>query len=219
MGNGKVTHRKKRKTVLLKLTIALIAMMFILGGTLTVSFANQDLNAMLTSWFDEKRNDAIVHIRDAVSSEKDIQQTRLRAELQKEMAAAESQLKQMTEDEKNRRIQNLRDYTNKLISEITIDHSEEKQQMKNQLDSIYTEAVNALNNANASWKSSVVPGKPAEPAPQPEQPADVAEPAEPAAETPVSPPEAPENPADEETTLPVPPEETVTDAAPEGDGE
>lgn len=208
MLNRKETEPKKKKTALMKLLIASISTVFILGGTLTISFANEDLDAMLTNWFDEKRMDAIVNIKNAVSSEKDVQKERLREELKKEMAVAEAELNKITEAEKALRIKNLRDYTDKLINGITIDNSAEKEQIKNQLNSIYDEAVNALNTADSSWKSSVKPAEPAKTS-QPQDAGGQVKPAEPKAEEPADPPEVPAEPPVED---PVPPAESPATA-------
>lgn len=156
-------NRVARKNVFLKTVIVLFSTIVIMAGTLTVSFANEDLNAVLNKWFDEKRMNAIVHIKEAISTEKDTQKIRLQQELKKEMSIAESELDQFTEAEKHRRIQHLRTYTDQLISQIDIDNSVAEQQLLEQLNTIYAEAQKAMNTANANWKSDVKPVEDEEP--------------------------------------------------------
>lgn len=230
-------YRKNRglqKKVVIKTIIALFSVIVIMAGTLTVSFANEDLNAVLTKWFDEKRMNAIVHIKEAVSTEKDAQKVRLKEELKKEMAIAESELNQFTDAEKSRRIQNLREYTDQLIGQINIDNASAEQQLVNQLNSIYAEAQNAMNTANTNWKSSVAPITKEEPATPQEEvgPSDpISSPALPEEAQPSEPIEKPgmeepvqksEPPAEEAPiTTPLPPEELLEDGGETsaGDGE
>ena len=220
MLNRKDTYRKKKKTGLMKVLIAVITMVVIMGGTLTVSFANEDLNAVLTKWFDDKRENAIVNIKEAISSEKEIQKVRLKEVLKEEMAIAESEMNQFTAAEKARRAQNLRDYTDQLIKGIDVDNSAKEQELASQLNAIYAEATKAMQTANANWKSSVAPAEKEEPAKPAEE---EAKHEEPKAETPSPEVEAPAQPAPPAPASPAEqPAADEDDAAveePAGDGE
>lgn len=214
------TYRKKKKTAFVKVLITMITMVVIMGGTLTVSFANEDLNAVLTKWFDDKRENAIVHIKEAVSSEKEIQKERLKAALKEEMDAAEVEMNQFTAAEKERRVQNIRNYADQLIQGIDIDNSAKEQELKRQLDAIYAEAQKAMQTADANWKSSIVPVEKAETEKPKEE---EAKPEEPKAETPAPEAEAPAAPAPTPTAPPVEqpaaPESETPVEQPAGDGE
>lgn len=242
MLNKFIKYHVSKKTVLIKMVIALFSVIVIMAGTLTVSFANEDLNVVLNKWFDEKRMNAIVHIKEGISTEKDTQKIRLQEEIKKEMAIAESELDQFTEAEKRRRIQNLRAHTDQLISQIDIDNSSAEQQLVDQLNTIYAEAKKAMNTANDNWKSSVapvvkeeppkseekkkekelIPNDPPAPAPAPAPPKEVkaSEPAEPEAEeSTVEPEPTPEPPPIAEPLPAETPEDEVSNENPAGDGE
>lgn len=231
-------HHVSKKTVLIKMVIAFFSVIVIMAGTLTVSFANEDLNVVLNKWFDEKRMNAIVHIKEGISTEKDTQKIRLQEELKKEMAIAENELDQFTEAEKRRRIQNLRAHTDQLISQIDIDNSSVEQQLVDQLNTIYAEAKKAMNTANDNWKSSVVPVVKEEPpkseekkkekelipndppALAPPKEVKVSEPAEPEAEeSKVEPEPTPEPPPIAEPLPAETPEGEGSNENPAGDGE
>ena len=222
MLNRQEKYRKKKNTFWAKTMITVLSLTFIIGGTINIAFANEDINAMLTNWFNEKRTTAIVDIKAAISSEKDTQKIRLKEELEKEIGTAEGELSQFTADEKEQRIQNLREYTEKLIGEIDIDNGAAEQELVTRLNGIYEEAINALDTANASWESDVPPAE--EDVAEPVEPTEPAEPEETESDAEVPAEEsAPE--AEETPTEPAPPAEPAepesgnTDEVNEGDEE
>jgi hypothetical protein len=134
----------KNKTSRTKLIIGTLVLSIGFGGSFSVAFADQDIQGMLSSWFNKQKTEAIVTIEQAISSEKEIQMQRLKDELRLEIQNAEKELNKFTEMEKEQRILALKSHTDELINNLQIDNSKEKEIIVSKLNKIMQDAFDKM---------------------------------------------------------------------------
>lgn len=145
---------KTKKQSKLKLSIGVLFLTAVVLGNIGVAFADQDISSLLTNWFSKKGTESVSTIEKAIMTEKEQQKQRLKEELQLEIDKSSKQLQQFTEDEKEKRIQGLRDYADQLAANINVDNSKEKQKVIDEMDSIIQKAINELDKVDRNKKDS-----------------------------------------------------------------
>lgn len=161
MKSSKETYKGKRNK---KILTGLLLLTVPLGGSLGVSFADEDVKTKLTNWFDNKGQQSISIIESAILNEKELQKKRLKEELELEMSRSESDLNAFTASQKEIKIQALKAYTDNIIANIDIDTDAEKQQVLNEINQIMNAAMEEINAVDASSPKKLAP--PATPPPE-----------------------------------------------------
>ncbi|MUK87689.1 hypothetical protein GMD78_04645 [Ornithinibacillus sp. L9] len=123
-----------------KIVVGTLFLIIVVGGSFTVVFADQDIGAMLTNWFDQKTDESIGEIEKVISQEQKKQTDRLKEELQLAIEAAEQDLNEFVQMEKNQRAEELKRYSDELIKEIDIDNDEIEQEILDEFDRILKHA-------------------------------------------------------------------------------
>jgi maltooligosyltrehalose synthase len=136
---------KKNKQTKVKVFAGVVLLTFGIGSSVNAVFADQDIESLLTNWFDEQKSESISQIDAAIMDEKEVLKERLREELQTEMDEAEKELHQFTENKKQEKIKALRQHASKIISEMEIDHLDEEERINTEIASIVEEAVSKIN--------------------------------------------------------------------------
>lgn len=142
------THKRKKKPIAIKLLISSLLFFVIIGSSLNVAFADKDIGAILTNWFDQKEATAINEIKEAVSSEQSKQTNRLKQALKKEIKSADKRLNKQVKKEKKDSIKAIQKHTNQLIKNLDIDNSSEKAKATKQLNAILQDAIDEMNAVN-----------------------------------------------------------------------
>jgi hypothetical protein len=150
MNSRKVNFPKKKPTKRAKLLFGTLFLSIGISSSITIAFADQDIQGLLSNWFAKQQTKSVETIEKAILSEKELQMQRLKEELQIEMNDAEQQLFQFTEKEKQQRIKNLKHYTDKLIKGLKIDNTEEEEAIKNELETIFNEAIQRMDSIGKS---------------------------------------------------------------------
>jgi len=153
------TFKKKKAPKRVKLLIGTLFLSIGVGSSISVAFADQDIQGLLTNWFAKQQTHSIETIEHAVMSEKEIQMQRLKEELQVEMDDAKKQLDQFTDQEKQKRVNDLKTHTDELIKNLKIDNSKEKAAIIDQLDKITNDAIKKMDNVSKTKKSAEEPVK------------------------------------------------------------
>lgn len=156
MISRKEKYKKKNLSKRLKLLIGTLFLGIVIGSSLNIAFANQDIQSMLTNWFDNQKTNSIELIESAVTTEKEKQLQRVKKQVEKEVSNAERELKQFTNKEKKQRVKTIKKYANELIKGMETDTSEDQTEITNELDSIVEKAINQMNNV----KSTATPTQP-----------------------------------------------------------
>ncbi|MFC5604787.1 hypothetical protein [Sporosarcina koreensis] len=139
---------KKRRSRLPKcrFLIGAVLLIGIIGSSVSVTFANQDIQSLLMNWFDAQRGYALAEIKEAMDMEQEIQAGRLKEELHSEIQMANERLQAFTMEEKEKRTSELRRYADGLIDGFVSDNSENENSVRAELESIFQAAVNEMNH-------------------------------------------------------------------------
>ncbi|MDN4608072.1 hypothetical protein [Sporosarcina highlanderae] len=150
-------RRKSSHSEIVKFLIGAVLLIGIIGGSVSVTFAHQDIQSLLMNWFDTQRGHALVEIKEAIDSEQEIQTGRLKEELHSEIQVANERLQAFTLIEKEKRTSELRRYVDELISTINIDNSQKENSLRDELESIFQAAVNEMNRVMNDGNHSQAP--------------------------------------------------------------
>lgn len=144
---------KRRKPINLKILVGVLLLSGLIVGNIGVAFADQDVNALLTNWFNKKGQESISSIEKAIMTEKEQQKARLKEELQLEMSNSAKLLEQYTEEEKNKRVLALRQYADQLLEEMKLENNkEEKQRIAAEMDKEIQKAIKQLEKIQPKGK-------------------------------------------------------------------
>ncbi|GAA0604774.1 hypothetical protein GCM10009001_22500 [Virgibacillus siamensis] len=139
------TYKRKKKPIALKLLIGFALFFVIVGSSLNVAFADKDIGAIITNWFDQQETAAINEIRETVASEQAKQTKRLKHTLKNEIKNAEEELHKQIKSEKKKRIKAIQKHTDNLIQNFDIDNAQKKKRVINQLHAIQQNAIDKMN--------------------------------------------------------------------------
>lgn len=112
----------------------------IIGSSVGIVFADQDIRTMLTNWFDQHKSESIEEIEQAIDAEQEILIQELKQELAADIAKVKEQMKAFTAAEKEKSLLALQQYKTTLLEEHHFDTAAEKETYKNELESIVQEA-------------------------------------------------------------------------------
>ncbi|MCM3744058.1 hypothetical protein M3193_07870 [Sporosarcina luteola] len=149
-------RRRKKKSLMgkAKFLIGAVLLIGIIGSSVSITFANQDIQSLLTNWFNTQRGHAITEIKEAIDTEREIQTERLKEELQAEIQSANERLQSITTEEKEKRTSELRRYTDELINNLEINSSEEEGILRNELEGIFQAAIVEMDRVVINNESS-----------------------------------------------------------------
>lgn len=123
-----------------------------IASSVSVAFADQNIDAMLTNWFNNKKSESIQKIEQAIMSEKEIQKDRLKEQLQLEIQQSEKELQTFTEEEKQRRVDELKRYTDELIANIDVNNENKEKKIAKELETILQNAEQEMNKVAKTGK-------------------------------------------------------------------
>lgn len=140
-----------------KLLIGVLLLSIVAIGNVGVAFAGEDISSLLTNWFNQKGAQSVSTIEQAINNEKELQKQRLKEELQLKISESAKQLDQFTLEEKQRRVQALREYADQLVSNMKVDNNEEKHKISAQMDAIIQKAEEELSQVGTKDPQSTQP--------------------------------------------------------------
>ncbi|MFE7063669.1 hypothetical protein ACFVAD_16090 [Sutcliffiella sp. NPDC057660] len=131
-------------------TLVLISAILLLSNSTKSVFANQDIQMLLTSWFDKKSEKAMASMEEAISIEREIQMTKLKEEVSKNLAQADKELEEFSENEIELRKAELYRYTTALIQEAEFDTEEQEEAFLKEVDEIIRQTKMKLEDARSN---------------------------------------------------------------------
>ncbi|QUW21229.1 hypothetical protein JSQ81_15645 [Sporosarcina sp. Marseille-Q4063] len=134
--------------LMLKRILIVVGALFLsisIGSGVKSAFAGQDINSVLTNWFNAKKTESINQIDKAITNEKELLMAELKKGLQTEIQLAEDELAQFTQDEIALRVDRLRSYADDLLRNMSIDNSDEQAKIAATLNAIYEQALEQMN--------------------------------------------------------------------------
>lgn len=145
MKSRRETHKRKGFP-LKKLLIGTVLLIGIIGSSVSIVFAEQDIESLLVNWFDKNKEEALVELEESVQKEQEEQTKRLKEELQSEVEAAEEELKQYTEEKKEKISNELKQHTDDLIHSINISNEDKEKEIEAKFYKIFEEAKEQMNS-------------------------------------------------------------------------
>src|SRR5690606_25216900 len=136
--------------VVLLLTIAL-------GNSMNKAFAGQDIQSMLMSWFDSKKNSSIEQIDQAITTEKERLMVELREAISAEIQRADSELAQITAAETALRVEMLRSHTADLIAGLDMYDTAEQEIIIVNLNYALQQGIDLLNGTISDFTPLLPP--------------------------------------------------------------
>ena len=97
-----------------------------IGSGVKSAFAGQDINSLLTNWFNSKQTESINQIDEAITTEKDRLMIILKDGMETETQLANDKLTQFTKDQIEQRVSSLQAFVDELLGTMTVDTSEDK---------------------------------------------------------------------------------------------
>ncbi|MDI4649852.1 hypothetical protein [Cohnella hashimotonis] len=145
--------RRKVAVVIVSLTVAVAA-------TTGMAYADADIAGTLSSWFGKKTDIAMQSLAQSVSSETDKQKARLKEELKLRLEASSQELDAYTDEQKKLYAQAIEQYADALIAGMSIDNTQDREQIRRKLLTIADSAkaaMSALAESYAPPAESYVP--------------------------------------------------------------
>lgn len=140
MKSRKEMRLKKKQSKTRKFLAGTLFLIIILGSSIQVTFADEDISAILSNWFNNETEESIKEIDEAISAEQQKQAERLKEELRLEIEMSESQLREFVQAEKSKRVQELQKYADEVIEGYDPDNEELQNEIIAELDRILEEA-------------------------------------------------------------------------------
>lgn len=190
-----VSKKKKSKFKIIFFVVSLLFVSVIYGKHTS---ADKDVESMLTNWFQKQQAESFQGMASVLNGEKERLLQDLSLELKNDMGQTKKELNQYSQEEVQKRVAELRNYTEQLKRNIQNGSGNENTETFAQLDAIMEKAIqDLLLIANASPKNLPVQSAP---------PGEVVEPVEPIIEEVITEPIIPPSTEVEET--PTVPDET-----------
>ncbi|SHH25958.1 hypothetical protein [Virgibacillus chiguensis] len=149
MGIRKETYRRRRYSNLKKIIIVSLLCMLIAVGSFYPVFADEDIGGMVTDWLQQKTDDAIQTVDEAILKEEKEQTERLRKALRVKKQEAEQKLIHTADQEITARTEELERYADELIKSLNKKQTEENQAaIKKEFEAIVKEAKGKMEDAS-----------------------------------------------------------------------
>lgn len=99
--------RRKGQIWIIKIILCILLPCSAITMSAFVSFADIDVNALLTEWYTRKFDESKAVIEDAMNTELTVQKTKLRTEIQQALVASNKDLDEYTINEKEKSLNKL----------------------------------------------------------------------------------------------------------------
>ncbi len=123
--------------------------MLIVVGSFYPVFADEDIGGMVTDWLQQKTDEAIQKVDEAILEEEKEQTERLRKALRVKKQEAEQKLNHTADEEITARTEELEHYADELIKSLNKKQTEENQAaIKKEFEAIVKEAKGKMEDAS-----------------------------------------------------------------------
>lgn len=136
---------------------AVFVLTLALGTGMNRALASQNIQSLLTGWFDTKKDASIRQMDQEITSEKERLMVELREAIKIDMQRADEELAQFTTDETALRLSMLESYAEELIKDLAIDATTEKAEVIANLDAALVKAKAQLDSSITASSSVPTP--------------------------------------------------------------
>ncbi|TFJ94424.1 stage III sporulation protein AF [Lentibacillus salicampi] len=144
MKNRYQIQRKKRRLKAIRTMLGLVLICTVLGSSIGIVSAEQDIGSILSNWFDKKSEESISEIDEAISKERKAQTERLKKELNTNIENANKQLEIYAEAEAEKAVSELEQYADSLLADLNGDHTSAENEVAAELAGIVQDAKNRM---------------------------------------------------------------------------
>ncbi|WP_404430258.1 hypothetical protein [Sutcliffiella horikoshii] len=133
------------------LFVFVIILAFLFMSNVKTGFANQDIQSLLTGWFNNERDISISHLEKEISSEKEKQMGILKEEIAKKLEQADKELGEFTDNEIEVTKASLEQYTLELIESTEFNSEKKKRDFSQEVDKIFKETIIKLEESKTNF--------------------------------------------------------------------
>ncbi|TYS54590.1 hypothetical protein FZC74_19630 [Sutcliffiella horikoshii] len=143
--------KEKFRTYLFAFSLIVV---FLFTSNVSTGFANQDLQFLLTGWFNKERDISISHLEKEISSEKKKQMGILKEEVAQKLNQADKELGEFTDNEIEVTKAALEQYTLELIESTEFNSEKKKRDFSQEVDKILNETMVKLEESKTNILNS-----------------------------------------------------------------
>ncbi|WP_404348800.1 hypothetical protein LG311_00905 [Sutcliffiella horikoshii] len=136
------------------LFVFVIILAFLFMSNVKTGFANQDIQSLLTGWFNKERDISISHLEKEISSEKEKQMGILKEEVAQKLDQADKELGEFTDNEIEVTKAALEQYTVELIETTEFTSDKKKRDFSQEVDKILKETMIKLEESKTNFLNS-----------------------------------------------------------------
>ncbi|MCM3620613.1 hypothetical protein M3936_23995 [Sutcliffiella horikoshii] len=129
--------------------VAVLIMALLFTAEWKTAYASSNIQALLTSWFEEEKQESILSLEKEITKEKEAQMAILKKEISATLAQANQELADFTAQEAEKSKEELKEYTNLLIQSMEFDVEGQQEQFLIEVERIMEEAYAKLEKARA----------------------------------------------------------------------
>lgn len=124
----------------------LIIFFLLIGFTIHVTFANTDMQSMISSWFDTKTDESIKKIEEELNQVKQQQVERLQTEIRSQMDIVDQELQILLDQQITERSSELEQYADEIIHDIEISPNNTNEELQTEMDAIIIQAKEDMDS-------------------------------------------------------------------------
>ncbi|MFS0750569.1 hypothetical protein [Oceanobacillus sp. 1P07AA] len=118
----------------------------LIGCTIHVTFANTDMQKMISSWFDTKTEESVKTMEEELNQVKQQQLERLQTEIHSQMDTVDRELQVLIDQQIMERSLELEQYADEIIQHIEISPNKTNEDLQTEIDAIILQAKEDMDS-------------------------------------------------------------------------
>ncbi|WP_419892930.1 hypothetical protein [Oceanobacillus kimchii] len=123
----------------------LVIFFLLIGCTIHVTFANTDMQSLISSWFDTKTDESVKTMEEELNRVKQQQLERLQMEIRSQMDTVDQELQILLDQQIMERSSELTQYADEIIQDIEISPNNINQELQIEMDAIIIQAKDDMD--------------------------------------------------------------------------
>ncbi|MCT1578248.1 hypothetical protein M3E13_00730 [Oceanobacillus kimchii] len=123
----------------------LVIFFLLIGCTIHVTFANTDMQSLISSWFDTKTDESVKTMEEELNRVKQQQLERLQMEIRSQMDTVDQELQILLDQQIMERSSELEQYADEIIQDIEISPNNINQELQIEMDAIIIQAKDDMD--------------------------------------------------------------------------
>lgn len=123
----------------------LVIFFLLIGCTIHVTFANTDMQSLISSWFDTKTDESVKTMEEELNRVKQQQLERLQMEIRSQMDTVDQELQILLDQQIMERSEELEQYADEIIQDIEISPNNINQELQIEMDAIIIQAKDDMD--------------------------------------------------------------------------